>query len=333
MDKDYFVQSCIRTSRETLIAEVEAAEAELLDSRSRAEAEALLSAAVSAEALAQAELERVEAELQFAKSELQGARELVGKGMISDRELDEKERASKTSQAAVGVAQAALEVRRYELGQAKARLMSPEEMTARKQDCECLRIRSPVNGRVLRVLRESEGSVRAGEGIIEIGDPEDLEIVVDLLSTDAVKVKVGQKALIENWGGQGVIEARVSRLEPFGYTKVSALGIEEQRVNVLLDLVSSREAWSSLGHGFQVDVRIVLWEGEQVVKVPLTALFRDGDDWALFTSDDGTAIKQRVELGHRNADEAEIFSGLDAGQTIVVYPSEGLAEGSRLAAR
>ena len=320
-------------ANETLIAEVEASDADPLDPRSQAEAQAELNAAESAESLARSELERVEAELQFASSELDRTRELVAKGTVSERDLEASERAYKTSQAAVGVAQAALQVRSYELGRARARLMSPGEMASRKPGCECLQIRAPVDGQVLRVLRESEGFVRAGEGIIEIGNPERLEIVVDLLSTDAVKVQAGQRALIENWGGNGVLSARVRLVEPFGYTKISALGIEEQRVNVVLDISSPESEWAQLGHGYQVDVRVVLWEGTDVLKAPLTALFRDGEEWALFVNDDGRAQKRRVELGYRNADEGQILSGLSAGESIVVYPGEGIEDGTRLAAR
>lgn len=317
----------------TLIAEVEPIESELLDPRSRAEAEAQLSAAASAESLARAELEKSEAELEFANSELERARELAKNGTISERDLEASERAYKTARAVLGVAQAAMQVRQYELEQAQALLMTPEQMRTQRVLCECVSITSPIDGQVLRVLRESEGFVAAGEGLVEIGDPEKLEIVVDLLSVDAVKVSKGDRALITNWGGDHELEARVRRVDPFGFTKVSALGIEEQRVNVLLDIVSPEEVWENLGHGYQVDVRIVLWEDDNVLKVPLTALFREGEDWAVFVSDDGKAVRRRVEVGYRTDKEGQIVGGLEVGELVVAYPGEGIEEGIRVIGR
>ena len=256
-------------ANETIVAEIEPTESDLLDPRSEAEAKAQLNAAVSAESLARAELEKAEAELQFARSELERARGLVQKGATSARELEAAERAFKTSRAAKSVAQATMQVRKYELERARALLMSPTELQSRRGVCECVSITSPVDGRVLRLLRESEGYVPVGEGLIEIGNPEQLEIIVDLLSIDAVKVRPGQSAMIDNWGGNSLLHARVRRVEPFGFTKLSALGIEEQRVNVVLDIISPREQWGHLGHGYQVDVRIVLWEDPDVLKVPI----------------------------------------------------------------
>ena len=318
---------------ETIVAEIEPTESQLLDPRTEAEAEAQLSAAESAAALADAELDKAEAELKFAESELRRSRELATKGTISERDLEAAERAFDTSRAAMGVAQANMEVRQYELERARAQLMSPAEMASRRESCACINISSPVDGRVLRVLRESEGFVQAGEGLVEIGNPARLEIVVDLLSVDAVKISPGDSALIENWGGNGALRARVRRVEPFGFTKISALGIEEQRVNIVLDIVSPREDWEALGHGYQVDVRVVLWEDEEALKAPLTALFRDGEDWAIFVEEAGKARRRIVEVGRTTSSDAEIVSGLTAGEQIVVYPGEGIDEGVRIAAR
>ncbi len=318
---------------QTIVAEIEPVASGLLDPRTEAEAEAQLNAAISAESLAESELERAEAELKFAESELQRASELAKNGTISERDREASERAFETSRAAMGAAQANMEVRRYELARARAHLMSPSEMTSRRSDCECVNITSPVDGQVLRVHRESAGFVRAGEDLIDVGNPGRLEIVVDLLSTDAVKVTAGNDALIENWGGEGLLEARVRRVEPFGFTKVSALGIEEQRVNVVLDIVSPHEEWQTLGHGYQVDVRVVLWQADEVLKVPLTALFRNGGDWALFVSEKGKAVRRVVDVGHRTSSEAQIVSGLSQDELVVVYPGETVDDGIRIAAR
>lgn len=320
-------------ANETLIAEVEPTEPELLDSRSRAEAEAQLSAAISAESLARAEFEKASAELQFATSELARSRELAVNGTISERDLEASERAFKTSSAALEVAEASMQVRQHELERARAQLMSPAEMQQHRMSCECVSITSPVDGQVLRVLRESEGFVRAGEGLIEIGNPDQLEIVVDLLSVDAVKVKEGDPALIENWGGDRPLNAVVRRVEPFGFTKTSALGIEEQRVNVVLDLVDPRADWESLGHGYQVDVRVILWQEDDVLKVPLTALFKENGEWTLFVSVDGRAQKRHVTLGHVSIDEGQVLSGLSEGELIALYPGEGIDGGVRITDR
>jgi HlyD family secretion protein len=182
-------------------------------------------------------------------------------------------------------------------------------------------------------LQQSEGVVAAGAPLVEVGDPRDLEIVVDLLSTDAVKAEAGQRAIVDGWGGPKPLEGRVRLVEPFGFTKVSALGIEEQRVNVVIDLVSPMEEWSRLAHGYQVDVRIVLSDADDVLSVPLTALYRDGDAWAVFVAAGGRAERRHVEIGRRNGLAAEIVAGLAGGERVVVHPSDRVVHGVRLAER
>jgi HlyD family secretion protein len=186
---------------------------------------------------------------------------------------------------------------------------------------------------MLRVLQQSAAVVAAGTPLAEIGDPRDLEIVVDLLSADAVRVEAGQRVIIEGWGGDAPLAGRVRVVEPFGFTKVSALGIEEQRVNVVIDLVSPPADWERLAHGYQVDVRIVLSEGSDVLQVPLTALFRDGDAWALFVAERGRAQMRHVELGRRSGVAVEILAGVASGERVVLHPSERVREGARVAAR
>ena len=321
------------TRGETVIAEIEPTDPDLLDPRSEAEARAQLSAADSAAALARAELEKAQAELDFARSEIERSRELARDGTLSRRDLEEDETALKGRIAALAAAQANVQVREYELKRVRAQLLSPQELEQNRANCGCVVLSSPVDGQILRVLRESEGVVQAGTGLVEIGDPVELEIVVDLLSMDAVRVEPGQRAHIRNWGGDGPLEARVQRVEPFGFTKVSALGIEEQRVNVVLDLVSPAADWARLGHGYQVDVAIVLWSADDVLKVPLTALFRQGELWAVFVRENGDAVVRTVEVGNRTDAEAEILGGLSVGEEIVVYPSEGIAPGVSIAGR
>lgn len=318
---------------ETVLAEIEPVDPTFLDFRSEAQAQAAVRAAQSAKSLAQAEVDQAQAELDFARAEFDRARELIQDNTISERELDNAERAFKTSKAALATAIAALQVRNFELERARAQLLSPTESKKRREACECVPIISPVSGQILRVLRESAGVVAAGETLLEIGDPQELEIVADLLSSDAVKVAPGQRVLIEEWGGDAPLEGRVRRVEPFGFTKISALGIEEQRVNVIVDLVSPNAEWTRLGHGYQVEVRIVLWEGSDVLTLPLTALFRDGEQWAVFVAESGRAVVRHINVGSRNGLDAEITAGLEAGEQIVLHPGNRVDDDVRIVAR
>ena len=157
--------------------------------------------------------------------------------------------------------------------------------------------------------------------------------MVDFLSADAVRVEPGQRVIIDNWGGAEPLAGRVQRVEPFGFTKISALGIEEQRVNVVIDLISPRDAWQRLGHGYQVEARVVLWDADAVLSVPLTALFRDQRDWAVFAAQDGRARLRRVTIGQSNGLVAELTAGLEAGDRVIVHPSDRVRDGVRVAAR
>jgi HlyD family secretion protein len=320
-------------ANQSLIAEIEPIDPTLLDPRTEAQARSALEAARSARELAEAEAERAEAELDFARAELERMERLFADGTISERELDQAERAYRTAKAAYSTALAALQVANFELEQAEAQLMTPAESRSRAGLCECVPLLAPVDGRILRIPNESERVVQAGEPLVEIGDPEDLEIVVDLLSTDAVSVEAGQRAIVDNWGGERPLEGRVRRVEPFGFTKVSALGIEEQRVNVVIDFTGEKTRWQKLGHGYQVGVRIVLWEADDTLAVPLTALFRQGEDWAVFVVEDGRAVARTVEVGRRNGAEAQIREGIEPGEAVVLHPSDRVQAGVRVARR
>jgi HlyD family secretion protein len=317
----------------TKVAEIEPIDSTLLDPRSEAQAHADIRAAEANLVLAEASVKEAQVELDFADRELNRARKLRADAVMSQRELDEAERAQQTRQAALETAIANRQARQAELERARAQLISPLNDNTRDSSCQCVPIYAPVDGRILRILHKSAGVVNAGEPLVEIGNPVNLEIVADLLSSDAVKVEAGQQVLIDNWGGDETLHGVVERVEPFGFTKVSALGIEEQRVNVIIDFTSPKEKWSRIAHGFQVDVRIVLWEGRQVLKLPLTALFRDGDKWAVFIDNGGTATKRDVKIGHRTGLEAEILDGLSAGERIVVHPSDKIADGVAIEAR
>lgn len=318
---------------ETVLASIEPGDPTLLDPRSEAQAQAALRAAESALTLARAGVEQAMAEYEFARTEYRRIRDLAAKGTVSVRDVDTAARGYKTSRAALATAQAGVQMRSFELEQAQALLMSPTQAQAQHGECECIDVTAPVSGRVLRVINPSERVVSAGEPLVEIGDPTDLEIVVDFLSSDAVRVEPGQRVIIDRWGGEGPLAGRVRYVEPFGYSKTSALGIEEQRVNVVIDLTSKLADWSRLGHGYQVEARVVLWEVEQALAVPLTAMFRHGGQWAVFANDNGRAALRVLEIGNRNGVSAEVLGGLEPGTQVVLHPSDRVLEGVRIRGR
>ncbi|MDP6704968.1 MAG: HlyD family efflux transporter periplasmic adaptor subunit [Alphaproteobacteria bacterium] len=322
-------------ANETLLATLEPADPSFLDARSEREAQAEVRAAEAAQGLAEAELARAEAELEFAEAELERARPLARKGTISLSALDRAVLEVKTRKAARATAQAALRVKRHELETARARLIAPAggAVLASGEATCCAEIRAPVSGQVLKILQESEAVVAAGTPLLEVGDPAALEIVVDLLSADAVKVRKGATVIIEEWGGDKPLSGRVLRVEPYGFTKVSALGIEEQRVNVVIAFDSPADEWQGLGHGYRVALGIVVAEANDVVVAPLGALFRAGDDWAAFVVEDGRAKRRRISLGRRNQHEAEVREGLGAGEVVVLYPRGRVADGIAVTAR
>lgn len=320
-------------ANETVIARLEPSAPMFLDERAIAEARAAVEAASAARKFAEAQSRRVQAEQEFAESELRRLRALASRQSISENELDAAERRAKTAVAAVAEAQAAMKMRASEYEQARARLLNPAQAKRAAKDCDCILVRSPVSGTVLRVLQESEAIVAAGAPILEIGAPDNLEIRVDLLSEEAVRVRPGQRVVIESWGGPDALRGTVRRVEPYGYTKVSALGIEEQRVDVVIDLIEPHERWRRLGHGYRVEPRIVVWESSDVLRIPLSALFRHADEWAVFVEQGGRATLRKVEVGHQNGSQAQIVAGLTAGERVVLHPNERIEGGTRIRMR
>jgi HlyD family secretion protein len=318
---------------ETIVARIEPSDPSFLDRRSQAEVRAGIRASEAARAHAAAELRRAQAERDFAVTELQRYEGLAASRTISQNDLESARRRARAAEAAVDEAVAGLRVSESELEQAKARLMTPGTSADRYADCDCVAVRSPVSGNVLQVLAESEGNVASGTPLLEIGDPAKLEVVTDLLSTEAIKVRTGQRALIEGWGGDRALEGVVRRVEPYGFTKISALGVEEQRVKVIIDITEPAERWRTLGHGYRVEPRILLWESQDVLKLPLSTLFRDGARWAVFVNRDGRARTQAVAVGHMNGIEAEVLEGVNAGEEVVVHPSDRVSDGARIEAR
>jgi len=318
----------------TKIADIEPIDPAFLDIRSRAQAEAAVRTAEAAKVLAAAELKAAEAEFVFARTELQRARQLFLRAAGSKRALDQAERAFKTRAAAVETFKAKLRMREFDLVRARLQLVPPGER-ARQQlgSCACVTVRSPVSGSVLQIFHKSAGVVQPGQQLLEVGDPRKLEIVVDLLSSDAVRTKPGQRVIIEGWGGKTPLTGRLSRVEPLGKTKVSALGIEEQRVNVVIQITDPPQRWLSLGHGYRVETRIVLWETGSALKIPLSALFRVGDQWAVFAVVDGMARQRIVRIGQRTALEAEVIKGLTEKDQVIVHPSDQISESVRVEER
>ena len=311
----------------TIVARLTPTEAPLLDPRAAAELQVSVDAARAAVGQAQAERDRAGATLERARTFLQRQERLSNAGAIPRDDLEAAQTALKTAEGSRRAAEFAVARAEQELQLAQARLKAPAP-TGRTVD-----VVAPVDGMVLRRLRESESVVPSGEALLEIGDPNNLEVVADLLSTDAVRVKAGAPVLIERWGGGHAIRAHVRRVEPSGFMKVSALGVEEQRVNVIIDFDNPAGAASALGDAFRVEVRVIIWQEDDVLRVPVGSLFRRGDDWAVFVVDNDRARLQIVELGQRNNEFGQILGGLDAGQAVVLHPPDTLTDGTRVRER
>ena len=306
---------------ETVVAAIRPAAPGLLDVRLRRVAEAAAASTEAGLGLAQAEVRQAEARLAFLKTELARAERLAAQGTISESARDKARLEAETAEAILESARAALAVRQRELERARAALIETGETEG---PC-CTEIKAPVSGRILRVLAESEQVVQAGTPLMEIGDPANLEIVADILSREAFEIAPGAAAEIVNWGGPP-LAATVRRVEPSAVTKVSALGIEEQRVPVILDLAGQADA-QGLGDGFRVIVRIRVWDGRNLTAAPIAALFRQGSGWAVYKVVGSRAVLQPVEIGRRNDEVAEVIAGLTAGDTVVLHPSDQMGDG------
>jgi HlyD family secretion protein len=317
----------------TLIAVIDPADPALLDTRARAEAEARVSAAEATKEQAVRRLEVARSNSDFAAVELKRARQLAASGVLARRDLDDAESKQRSAVGEQKAAESAVQVATFELDQAKAALSETEAGSTRPLDASGFEIRSPIDGRVLRVTQESTTVVSAGTSLVEVGDPHALEVEVDLLSADAVKISAGAKAILDHWGGPGPLTGRVRRIEPAAFTKVSALGVEEQRVWVIIEFVDPPEKRRALGDGFRVEARVVVWEADNVLKVPSGALFRHGGQWAVFLGDDDRARLRTITLGHDNGLEAEVLTGLEPNQQVIVHPGDVIADGVAVEAR
>ena len=321
------------TANQTVVAVMRPTTPSFHDPRLHQELLAALAAANAAVTLADAERRRTAAALNYSEIELKRLRALANEGFVARSVLDKAIADAQTNQAARASATAELEVRRNEKDSAAARLQNPADSIADNSDAGCcIQIRAPVTGQVLQRYQESEAVVPAGTPLVDLGDPKDLEIIAELLSTDAVQVRQGAPVHIDGWGG-GALEGRVRRVEPAGFLKVSALGIEEQRVRTIIDFVDPPRRWRNLGHDYRVIVHVVTWRGANILAVPIAALFRVGDKWAVYRDVNGRAQTTEIRIGHRNSRAAEVLMGLSQGDQVVLHASDRVSEGTRIAQR
>jgi HlyD family secretion protein len=317
-----------------VVAVIEPSVPPFLDLRSRRELEALIEAARAAVRLAEAELAQARSELQFAERELERAASLSRTRVIAERQHEKARLDVDTRKAALARAEANRELRGRELESALARRTGPDDAAAAGSDetTPYVSVGAPIAGRTLRILQESEQVVLQGTPLVEVGDPDNLELVVELLSSEAVRVRPGAAAIVEGWGGLQ-LAAKVDRIEPAGFTKVSALGIEEQRVKIVLLLMGDSWQRRRLGHDYRVFVRIVVHQSADAVLVPLGGLFRQGEAWAVFIVERSRAHVRIVEVGARNAHHAEVVGGLAPGQRVILHPSDRILAGVRVVER
>jgi HlyD family secretion protein len=341
-------------SGKTVLTQLIAPRPRFYDLRETEESQARVAAAEAQRDLAASDIERAKAELAFQEADLARNRELANKGAGAARALESSEMEVRTRRAALAVAKATLAAKTAELDVARAALLAPQSgaddavatavsvTPARtggsadeaRREPPVSAVVAPADGVILRKIVESETTVNAGDALFEVGDVAGLEVVVEMLSEDAVKVPANAMVVLSGWGGEGDLHGRVRRVEPYGFTKVSALGIEEQRVNVIVDFSDSQDALRRLGHGYRVNVAIVVWEAPDVLKVPLGALFREHDRWSVYAVDEqGVVHLQAVTVGHTGQFEAEVTGGLAEGSQVILHPSDRIDDGVHVKAR
>ncbi|MDP2559764.1 efflux RND transporter periplasmic adaptor subunit [Psychrobium sp. 1_MG-2023] len=320
-------------ANQSVIANMHPVNPQFLDKRSEIQAQAAVEGAKAALNLAKARVKQAQVLLDFDLSEYQRTKLLYQKKAVSKHQLDHTKMRLETLRAEVETAQSQQKVMAAQLAAAKVRLLQPDHLKdITVNDCQVC-VYSPINGQVLKILHKSETTVNAGTPLVEIGDPKLLEAVIELLSTQAVKVSVGDKAIVTRWGGEENINARVRLIEPSGFTKISALGVEEQRVNVILTLVDPVTKWQNLGNAYRVEASIIVDHVSDALTVPLSALFRYNQQWAVFVIADSQAMLRPVTITRRNELSAEVASGLEDGEYVVIYPSNQLHTGDKVAVK
>jgi HlyD family secretion protein len=321
-----------RIAKGQQVALLEPLRSTVLDPRSRAEAEAAESAARAALEAAKEKARAAAADAEYAREREARSKKLAANGYISKDDLEQAVSESKKAEAMRLSADAAVTAAKADLERTQAVLHYSAADPA-SGGGKTVIVRSPVSGNVLKRSRESEGVVNSGDPLIEIGNAASLEVKAEVLSADAVKLQKGTVVLFERWGGEKPLEGRVRVIEPAGFTKVSSLGVEEQRVNVIVDITSPFELWQKLGDGYRLDTTFIIWEGKDVLQVPASALFRKGDGWALFTVEKRRAKMISVEVGNRNGLAAEIVKGLPEGTVVITNPDDTIKDGVRVRMR
>ncbi len=314
-----------------VVVELEPLRSDVLDPRSYAAAKAAVSAAEAALNAARQNVQAKAAEAEYAATNSERIKKLYEEGYASRNMMEQTVSEAKRTEANRLHAIASENTAHYELEKALTALR--HEAGESIGQSRLVQVRSPVNGRILNIHRKSAGVIRAGDPLISIGDPGLLEVTVEALSSDAVKITAGMQALLERWGSEPPLVGKVRVVEPGGFTKVSSLGVEEQRVLVIIDISSPPEEWSLLGDGYRMDVRFIIWEGSDILQVPASALFRKIDSWAVFVEKKSRAYERKVTVGHRTGLAAEITSGLTEGERVILHPNEFVKDGIRVKQR
>lgn len=315
----------------TLLTLIEPVDPSLLDVRARTEAEKRVREAETLREQAQSNLKAAEVRYATARSDL--ARMQMAPVGVSAQEMENAQSRERLAAEDVRSANVGIKVAEARVELTQAALLRTRPRSPGDPDPEHLEIRAPVSGKIFRVFQESAAVVTPGHKILELGDPTDLECWIDALSADAVKILPGAKVSLEHWGGEKPLEGRVRLVQPSGFKKISALGVEEQRVWVVVDIVDPKESRHTLGDAFRVEARIVIWEEADVLKVPSSALFREGEGWAVYVATGTKAIRRSVQIGRNNGLEAQVLGGLDEGDRVVLHPSDKIYDGVMIAPR
>lgn len=315
------------------VATITPSPAPLMDPRTRHEVEERLGAAEANVERAKAVVERARAQSEQANTDLNRTRTLADRGAATAQALEHAELAVRLADRDLRAAEFLDHAAEHELSQMRALLARYSGNSNADEPPEGWNVVAPVSGVVLRVAQESETIVQPGTPLLDVGNPHDLEIVVDVLSTDAVEIRPGANVTIVHWGGQTALSGRVRRVEPAAFTKISTLGVEEQRVNVLIDITSAVEDWAQLGDAYQLDAQIAIFVQDDATIIPAGALFRRGDRWNVFVVEDGRTQIREVRVIRRSGRLAAIASGLKDGEIVIVYPSDRVAPGVRVEVR
>ncbi len=311
------------------VAVLEPLRSQALDPRSLAETEASVSAATAALKASREKERAADADADYLEKKLERITNLHASGYVAKDQFDQAASEVKKAQAVRLSAEAAVNVARFELDRTRVALQSFTSIK-NSESHHIIYIPSPITGAIFRIYRESEGTVGAGEPLMDIGNAENLEVRVEVLSSDAVRIKKGTPVLFKRWGGDEPLSGAVRIVEPAGFTKISSLGVEEQRVLIIADILSEPDKWRALGDGYRLEAHFVVLEAKDVLQVPNSALFRSGKDWAVFASDKGKALKRLVEVGQRNGFTAEILSGIHENDKVIAHPDEAISDGTRI---